>query len=111
MNKSHRLGAEEWRQIIDGQRGSGLSVAAYCLQRGVTEGSFYNWKQRLRSPAKPKRLSTSALVEVTPPRSNRLVGRQICSLSRSPGPPIGQPGQLLLAAHQLPAEALGPDAA
>jgi hypothetical protein len=67
MNKSHRLGAEQWRQIIDGQRGSGLTVAAYCQERGVTEGSFYTWKQRLRSQAKPKRLSKPAFVEVTSP--------------------------------------------
>jgi hypothetical protein len=40
-------------------------VAAYCQERGVTEGSFYTWKQRLRSTAKPKRLSKPAFVEVT----------------------------------------------
>jgi hypothetical protein len=28
MNKSQRPGAEEWRQIIDEQRPSGLTVAA-----------------------------------------------------------------------------------
>jgi hypothetical protein len=48
MNKSHRPGAEEWRQIIDGQANSGLTVAAYCLERGITQGSFYTWKRRLR---------------------------------------------------------------
>lgn len=78
MNKSHRLGAEEWRQIIDGQQGSGLTVAAYCLERGVTEGSFYTWKQRLRSPAKPKHSSKPAFVEVKPAIANTVGAIEIC---------------------------------
>jgi hypothetical protein len=44
MNKPHRPGPDAWRQIIDGQRPSGLTVAAYCLERGITQGSFYTWK-------------------------------------------------------------------
>jgi hypothetical protein len=67
MNKSQSLGPDQWRQIIGGQKSSGLTVAAYCLERGITEGSFYTWKQRLRPAAKPKRLSKPAFVEVTPP--------------------------------------------
>ena len=56
MNKSQLPGAEEWRQILDGQRSSGLTVAAYCQDRGITQGSFYIWKQRLRQPAKRKHI-------------------------------------------------------
>jgi hypothetical protein len=67
MNKSPHQGAEEWRQIIDGQQTSGLTVAAYCQERGITQGSFYTWKRRLRSPAKPIRLPKPAFVEVKPP--------------------------------------------
>jgi hypothetical protein len=33
MNKRQRLGADEWRQIIDGQQPSGLTVAAYCREQ------------------------------------------------------------------------------
>jgi hypothetical protein len=78
MNKSHRLGAEDWRQIVDGQRSSGLTVAAYCLERGITEGSFYTWKQRLRSPARPKRLFKPAFVEVTRPSAETAGMIKIC---------------------------------
>ena len=28
---------------------SGLTVVAYCLERGITQGSFYAWKRRLRA--------------------------------------------------------------
>ena len=69
MNKPQHPGPEEWRQIIDGQQSSGLTVAAYCLDRGITQGSFYTWKRRLRSPAKPNRLPKPAFVEVTVPRT------------------------------------------
>jgi len=48
MSKSQRPGADEWRQIIDGQQRSGLTVSAYCLERGITQGSFYTWKRRFR---------------------------------------------------------------
>ena len=55
MNKSQLPGAEEWRQIIDGQRASGLTVAAYCRDRGIKDSAFYAWKRRLRAPAKRNR--------------------------------------------------------
>ena len=78
MNKSHRSGAEEWRQIIDGRQTSGLSVAAYCQERGITQGSFYTWKRRLRSPAMPSRLPGPSFVEVTPPRAETAGTIEIC---------------------------------
>jgi hypothetical protein len=53
-------------------------VAAYCLQRGVTQGSFYTWKRRLRSPAKATRLPKPAFVEVTPPRVGTAGTIEIC---------------------------------
>jgi hypothetical protein len=70
MNKSPLPRAEEWHQIVEGQKSSGLTVAAYCLERGISEGSFYTWKKRLRPPAKPKRLSKPAFVEVTAATAN-----------------------------------------
>jgi hypothetical protein len=78
MNKSHHPGAEEWRQIIDGQRASGRTVAAYCLERGVTQGSFYIWKRRLRSPAKRNRSPKPTFVEVTPQRLGTAGTIDIC---------------------------------
>jgi hypothetical protein len=78
MNKSHRPGAEVWRPIIDGQRPSGLTVARYCRDRGVTEGSFYTWKRRLRSPAKPSHPPKPAFVEVTPPNAQMARTIEIC---------------------------------
>jgi hypothetical protein len=78
MNKSPRPGTEEWRQIIGGQASSGLTVAAYCLERGIIQGSFYTWKRRLRQPAKRKRTSKPAFVEVSPPRVETAGTFEIC---------------------------------
>ena len=78
MNKSPRPGSEEWRQIIDGHGASGLTVAAYCLERGITQGSFYTWKRRLRAPVKPNRLPNPAFVEVAPPRAGTAGTIEVC---------------------------------
>jgi transposase-like protein len=79
MNKSHRQGVEEWRSIIEGQRRSGQTIAAYCRQRGITDGTFYTWKSRLRSamlPAQAKR--PPAFVEVKHPRVSATGAIEIC---------------------------------
>ena len=103
MNKSHRPSTEEWRQIIDGQRASGLTVAAYCLERGITQGSFYTWKRRLRAPARPTRSPKPAFVEVTPPRAKK----QLICWQRAWWPDCGDPFQpdqhLPPARHRSPA--------
>jgi transposase-like protein len=70
MNKSSLPGPDEWRQIINGQRPSGLTVAAYCRDRGIKDSAFYAWKRRLRSSAKPNRPSAPAFVEVKPPKTS-----------------------------------------
>ena len=36
-----------WRDLIAGQAGSGLSVRAWCLQRDVSQASFYAWRREL----------------------------------------------------------------
>jgi hypothetical protein len=78
MNKSQLPGREEWRQIIDGQRASGLTVAAYCRDRGLKDGAFYTWKRRLRSPAKSNRSSAPVFVEVKPPKTSAVGAIEIC---------------------------------
>src|SRR5207253_3510412 len=38
----------EWAERIAAQQRSGLSVKQFCKERGLTEGSFYAWRKRLR---------------------------------------------------------------
>jgi hypothetical protein len=38
-----------WREILERQASSGLSVRSFCAAEGVREPSFYAWRKRLRS--------------------------------------------------------------
>lgn len=42
---------EQWRERIEAQERSGLTVRAYCKERDLAEHSFYAWRQRLRAEA------------------------------------------------------------
>ena len=36
-----------WRGVIQDQKASGLSISAFCRQRGIPGGSFFNWRRKL----------------------------------------------------------------
>ena len=36
-----------WREAVAGHRKSGLSVRAFCRQRGLNEPNFYAWRRTL----------------------------------------------------------------
>ena len=38
----------DWKQRFESQKASGLSVAVFCLQEGVSLSTFYRWQQQLR---------------------------------------------------------------
>lgn len=65
----------KWRDLIERQRASGLSVAVFCRRDGVAASSFFAWKRKLSLvPATP------AFVEATvagtpPPPPPRSAGR------------------------------------
>jgi transposase-like protein len=77
MKRSRRRGIESWRQIIDGQRSSGVAVASYCRKHGISKCSFYNWKRRLRQSAQGKVVPTAPFVELKTPISST-AGIEIC---------------------------------
>lgn len=39
--------AEQWREYIAQQAGSGKSVAAFCQEQGIATQTFYWWRSRL----------------------------------------------------------------
>ena len=49
-NAARKVGrrGEDWRERIEGQERSGVSVKQFCEERGFTEQSFYSWRKRLR---------------------------------------------------------------
>ena len=41
----------KWEALVAEQAGSGLSVAAFCRERGVPASQLFAWKRRLRPAA------------------------------------------------------------
>jgi len=37
-----------WRELLERQAGSGLSIRRFCASEGISEPSFYTWRRRLR---------------------------------------------------------------
>ena len=41
-----------WRRVLEDHRSSGLSIAAFCRERGLSQASFYSWRHKIAaSPA------------------------------------------------------------
>ena len=43
--------ADEWQEIIERQRESGLSARDFCADEGIHENGFYRWRQKLQAEA------------------------------------------------------------
>ncbi len=41
---------EQWRELIEAQPASGLTVSDYCKQHGFSTSSFYNHRAKLSGP-------------------------------------------------------------
>ena len=39
----------DWKQRFESQKASGLSVAVFCLQEGVSLSTYYRWQQQVKS--------------------------------------------------------------
>ena len=38
----------KWRELVSEQSQSGQTVRAFCLERGMRDSLFYDWKKRIR---------------------------------------------------------------
>jgi transposase-like protein len=86
MERTRRGGnrSEYWRALIVEQEQSGLPVARFCKERGMSEQSFYVWRKRLRKEGpvrfalvepglgQQRASATSTLVEVIFPGGEQL---------------------------------------
>lgn len=41
--------AQQWAMLIQESKSSGLTNKDFCIQRGVSEKSFYYWQKKLRT--------------------------------------------------------------
>ena len=54
MNEASQSVRERWRQIIEQQKRSGLSIAGFCREQRIAESSLFTWQRRLaREPQAP----------------------------------------------------------
>jgi len=60
MEKTGRERRSEstWREIVERQGHSGLSVKAFCEREGIKTASFYVWRSRLQQEARDKSAPT-----------------------------------------------------
>lgn len=66
MNKAEQR-RKLWRQRIAQQEKSGPSVSAFCREQGLSEPTFYAWRQRLRKQMRKQNTPVRfALVETKP---------------------------------------------
>ena len=69
---------DKWRQRIEGQRESGLSIAEFCRRENISTPGFYVWRRKLRQ-ALPRRRQ---LREEAGPRHSRQRGAAVTSRRR-----------------------------
>jgi hypothetical protein len=48
-----------WRDLVERQPSSGLNIARFCADAGVSQNSFYVWKKRLLMTAQQGRAAMS----------------------------------------------------
>ncbi len=59
-----------WRDVLERQAGSGLTVRDFCDFEGVSTASFYNWRRRFADdvqPNQPAFVPVSVAQPETPP--------------------------------------------
>jgi len=59
-----RRSESTWRELVERQEQSGLSVAQFCEREGIKSASLYGWRSRLRGGPKD-----TAVPEVTPKKA------------------------------------------
>ncbi len=58
---------QQWERRIAGWRASGLSMAAYCREHGLSYWMFVRWRQRIEPTVKPvSPLTLIPVVAATP---------------------------------------------
>ena len=73
MSKKEKSNIEQrqfWQTAIEARRKSGLSIAAFCKKKGISETAYYYWRRKLAvGVSKPQGPSASDFLEVVMPVS------------------------------------------
>jgi len=76
MSKMESATGLKWRRIVDGQRASGLSVAAFCRRHGIAAASLYAWRRRLGPAAGARVFVEAKVVDPSPAQAAGLI--EVC---------------------------------
>ena len=52
MQKMSRRSEQAWRELVERQGCSGLSVQAFCRREGISPWGLYGWRSRVRGETK-----------------------------------------------------------
>ncbi len=69
--RKRTFSVDHWRKVIEQQRGSGLSIAAFCRRAQVPPASFYTWRRKLRDGV------SFAEVKISPERAGETSGIEL----------------------------------
>jgi hypothetical protein len=61
-----RRDVSQWRALIEQHHRSGLSVRAFCQQRGLSEASFHAWRRRFRDQSSQTSAPSPRFVRLEP---------------------------------------------
>jgi len=61
-----RRNKEQWQELIEEQQSSGLSQKDFCQQKGLSKGTFVNWKRKLKGEKREGISSTPPWIELPP---------------------------------------------
>jgi len=75
---------DAWRRRVERQRQSGLAIAEYCRQEGISQPSFFARKRQLRSGSQPTRKSSPTHRRLAPVQAQAVVPRQADFLRQLP---------------------------
>lgn len=59
MAKKETERQRHWRQVVEEQRCSGLSVLSFCQERGIKEATLKWWERRIRRASSSELVATS----------------------------------------------------
>jgi hypothetical protein len=71
-----RRSEQAWRELVERQAHSGLSVQAFCRDEGVSPWGLYQWRSRLRGKRKrgmPVPAGTQAAVSASEPAKSGFI--------------------------------------
>jgi hypothetical protein len=68
MRQGNTQALTKWHELVSEQSQTGLSVAAFCNQRGLRAWQFYEWKKRVRESEAARFLEVQVAVPAEPVR-------------------------------------------